>query len=381
MKELLWREIRARKSQALEELPGTPFKMQMEIDPLNYMLGFSTKDVQQAQGFHSANIMIIIDEANGYPEFLFDAIDGLLSGGVRHILFMISNAIEASGRYFRSFSDGETWTHSISCLDHPNVVSGKNLIPGAVVREWVEKMRRLWGEDSAFWQSRVLGDFPKIAADIVVNLIWVETAESMPHKVGKGDVRYMGVDAAEYGTDSWVWYIGTEKAKIHREERHNIEPSEGIGITKRLKEQYNVPGKNISIDAIGAGATAYSVLREDGIGLNAFRASETAHKSKEYEDIQTEAYFNIRNILNPNSDTYQGYSLGGRDDQLKADLCTRKFKTSRHGRIMLEPKEAFRTKFKRSPNHGDAFVICYSPLVQRDNYGIIILPDVMADIC
>lgn len=388
VKEILWREIRYRFAGASQKLEGTILKMMLDIDPINYMFGFSTNDVQKIQGFHSANILFIIDEANGFPIELYEAVYGVLSGGERRILFQIGNPIDPIGPFFESFSDGITKCHTLSCLDHPNVVTGTNVIPGAVTRDWIEKQRSRWGEDSAFWQSRVLGEFPKISTDIVVNLGWVETAEIIkPKKRKKNEAIYMGVDVAEYGSDPSAWFVGTEHKRIYNCEKHNVEPTETGNITRQLRRRYSVPYENVSVDGIGVGAGVYSYLKENEGGLaserdgwrklNRFVASERAIDHETFEDKSIEAWWIVRNMLKPDSDNYKGYALCGRTDKLKADLCTRKYKTSGKGKMRLEPKEEYRKRLKRSPDNADAMVICYSKLAKRRVYGYVVLPNVM----
>ena len=189
VKQLLWREIRHRHRMSLVPLDGRPLIMQMEISPIRYMLGLSTKDANQLQGFHNPNILVVIDEANEYPTELYEPIESLLSGGEIIRFVQIGNPILPAGPFFDSFSDPEVNAITISCLEHPNIVSGKNLIPGAVTWEWIERQRNLWGEDSAFWYGRVLGQFPRHAEDLVVNLVWAETAEQEPirHKIRSKD--------------------------------------------------------------------------------------------------------------------------------------------------------------------------------------------------
>ncbi len=379
VKEILWREIRARHALS-GVLKPKPLKLMLDISPEHFALGISTNDVQQMQGFHSPNILVIIDEANGYDEAMYEAIEGLLSSGVIVKFLQIGNPIIPIGSFYRSFGDGFTRCHTISCLNHPNVKQGRNVIPGAVTLEWVEKMRRLWGEDSAFWQSRVLGQFPKIASDIVVNLIWVEAAEErVDKKKYKSKDIYLGYDSAEYGDDEHVWYIGTPTKKIEKVTKRRIEPAAGINFTKLLINKYNIPEPHVTIDGIGAGATAYSVLKQDFPKIRRFVASSSAVDDKTFEDAQTEAYWNVRNMLNPDSDKYTEYAFGVKDDRLKADLCSRKYEAARSGRYMLEPKKVFRKRMKRSPDHGDAFVICYSPLVGGKSYGGTALGDVIGN--
>ncbi|MBW8002609.1 MAG: hypothetical protein FVQ80_11410 [Planctomycetes bacterium] len=380
VKEVLWREIRYRKMKSKIYLPGKPLTMKLDLGPIDYMLGFSTNDVQQMQGFHNPNIMIIVDESNGYDPELFAALLGLVSGGIRKVLFQIGNPIVPVGPFFDSFSDGHTKTATLSCLDHPNVISGEDLIPGAVTLKWVDKMRKLWGEDSAFWQSRVLGQFPRIASDIIISIIWFEQAEEMKKTKSHDEgPLYMGVDVPEYGEDKAEWFIGKKRSRVETVSRSNVEPSAVIGLTKQLIKKYSLIEENVTIDGIGAGAVVYSVLKEDFPKIRRFVASETAVNENEFENKGTEAWWNVRNMLNPASDQYEEYFIGKKCEQLKSDLCSRKYRTSSHGRIMLEPKPEFRKRMKRSPDKGDSMTLCYYPLICRYSYGLITLPDVIGD--
>jgi hypothetical protein len=379
VKNQLWKEIRFLWMHNQKKLNGKIFTMYLDVDPKNFMLGFTTsKDsFNQAQGFHSPYFLIIIDEANGYPDELIASIISMLSGGIRAILFMIGNPVIPNGYFFNSFSNPAFVTTTISCLNHPNVVNNdRTIIPGAVTREWVEEQRKAWGEESAFWQSRILGNFPTIAEDLVVNLAWVENAEKINNKPVKEEEIYLGHDPGELGDDPYVWYIGTPRRRIIAIERKGIQPSEAIAMTVRLQKDYNIPYKNITIDGIGAGATIYSVLLNDYSwkGLNRFVASSSAKDSNTYVDATAEAWFNIRRLLNPLHDKYIPFGFGGPADAIKADLCTRKFKLeSRTGRYMMEPKPLYRKRMKRSPNFGDAFTICYYPLCMCQKPGIILL--------
>ena len=369
----MWREIRARKRAAITNLPGRLLTMQLDVSDLHYALGFSTKEVQQIQGFHSPSIMIVIDEANGFPEELFEPIDGLLSGGEKKLFLMIGNPINPIGRFFNSFSDIDTYTHTISCLGHPNVVSGRNIIPGAVTKDWVDKQRKLWGENSSFWQSRVTGQFPKIATDVIINLAWVEEAELIIFKRNEKDVVYMGLDVGEYGSDPCVWVIGNRKGIIRTHERVNIELMECVGITNSFIKEYKLNPRNVGVDSIGIGSGVSSRLRELGQNISMFKSSERAIDSKTFKDKVSEAWWNTRQLLKTDHDSYIPYSFNGKRDQLKSDLCTRKYRIESDGRIKLEDKAVYRKRMKRSPNYGDAFSICYHFLASSSVYGFVSL--------
>jgi hypothetical protein len=374
VKDIIWREIRHRHKTALLKLPGKPLTMKWDIEANHYALGFSTNSEQQVQGFHSANVMLIIDEANAYPPELYEALLSVISGGDRKILFQIGNPIEPLGPFYQSFSQDNVWTHTISCLNHPNVISRSNVVPGAVTHEWVEDMRKLWTEESIFWEARILGNFPTTAADLVVNLAWVEHAEQLV--CNRSKELYMGYDCAEYGDDQHCWTIGTRDKLVHQEAKANIEPTEGAGITKRLQREFQVPYKNITIDGVGAGATMYSFLKADLPGIRRFVASNNAKRKKTFADAQIEAWWHVRGMLNPRADTYSEYSFGGKRDRLKSDLCTRKYHTDKYGRYQLEEKKLYRKRMKRSPDYADSFVLCYSPMIKGGATNFTVLPDV-----
>jgi phage terminase large subunit len=386
VKELLWREIRKWHKLANGKLEGKPLTMKLELSPNRFAIGISTNETQQIQGFHNDNILIIVDEANGYNEDLFDALDSLLSGGEAKLL-MIGNPIEPSGKFFRSFSDGETATKTISCYTHPNIVYNKPIVKGAVTKQWVDKRIQIYGEDSAFVQSRIKGIFPKIAHDIVINLGWIEHAEQIgklkepkvQKKPPKGHELYLGHDPGEFGNDEYVWLLGTKDYVYKVISKNNIEPAESIDFTEYLIKQYKLNPKHVTIDGIGVGATIYSKVNQKYKGINRFVASESAINHKRFEDCSTEAWWHARDMLNPASEIYNEFYFIERPDLLKADLCTRKYRTSHNSRIMLEPKREYRKRMKRSPNYADAFINAYYPLISNKNAVFTILPDVIGN--
>ena len=377
VKELLWREIRARKTRSLIPLPGKPLIMKWDISANNYALGLSTDDVMQLTGFHSPYLMIIVDEANGFPEHLFDGLEGILSGGGKAILFMIGNPIDPIGTFFKSFDSPEYRRITISCLNHPNVLTGENLIPGAVTKKWVEKKSRDWGTDSSLWYSRVIGEFPRIGENNVINLVWVEQAEMLIQKDNPKEQIFMGVDVADAGGDPWVWYIGTRRKRMYIEQKKNIEIMGGVGHTIILMKRFGIKDENITVDGIGVGAGVVSRFRELGYKINRFIGSESAVDDGSFKDKVTEAWWLLRILFKPDNDEYLPFSLSGRAEDLKSDLCTRKYSEESTGKLKLEEKKVYRKRMKRSPNFADAMAMCYHRLLSRSRtVGMMVLPSV-----
>jgi hypothetical protein len=48
----------------------------------------------------------------------------------------------------------------VAASDHPNVVEGRTVIPGAVSRTFVERMASEYGKGSGIYRSLLEGEFP-----------------------------------------------------------------------------------------------------------------------------------------------------------------------------------------------------------------------------
>lgn len=179
VKRLLWREIRGLLSRA--ETLG--YKIG-EIKPVDCDLtfgdstavGFSSDEGVNFQGFHSAGgTLFVLDEAPGISGEIWDAIDATLTGANDRLL-AIGNPTEPAGRFFDMFRSETVFKITISGLDSPNVIAGEDLIPGLIGVAWLEERRKEWGEGSALWSARVLGQFPTVVDDGLVPISWVEAA-------------------------------------------------------------------------------------------------------------------------------------------------------------------------------------------------------------
>lgn len=62
-----------------------------------------------------------------------------------------------------------------------HVTLGEAIKAGRISPDWAEQRKRQWGEDSAIYQNRVLGEFAASDEDAVVPLAWVEAAVERWH--------------------------------------------------------------------------------------------------------------------------------------------------------------------------------------------------------
>lgn len=85
-------------------------------------------------GKHSKYQLYIVDEADGCPDEIFEAIDGCLSGS--HVrLLLLYNPRQKSGYTYKVWKDKLGHIVHLNAFHHPNVVTGEEVIPGAVSRD------------------------------------------------------------------------------------------------------------------------------------------------------------------------------------------------------------------------------------------------------
>ncbi len=177
VRHILWREIHRVHQNAACGQGGHLFHTRLNLDDDRFALGLSTDQADQFQGFHSPNMLIIVDEAEGVSDTIFEAIEAVMtSGNVK--LLLIGNPTSDDGAFRRAFHQDRSLYHTltISALESPNVASNQVIIPGLTTREWVEERETLWGHDSSIYQARVLGQFPNQAQNTLISLAHIDQA-------------------------------------------------------------------------------------------------------------------------------------------------------------------------------------------------------------
>ena len=142
-----------------------------------FALGLSTDEADQFQGFHSPNMLIVVDEAEGVSEEIYDAIEAVMTTGNCKLL-LIGNPTSDSGAFRRAFHEDRRIyrTITISALESPNVEQQRVVVPGLTTAEWVAERAGLWGEASPMYQARVLGLFCAQPQNTLIPLSKIEQA-------------------------------------------------------------------------------------------------------------------------------------------------------------------------------------------------------------
>lgn len=161
VEQLLWREISQRHSQIKGGF-GTLYKTMLEVDKNWVAMGLSTDNAERFQGHHHDRLLLVVDEASGVDETIYEASMGYMTAeGARMLL--IGNPTKTSGTFYRAFKPESGWERiHISAFDTPAFTGEtvpKEVLRSLVTKEWVADAKIQWGEDSSAYKIRVLGEF------------------------------------------------------------------------------------------------------------------------------------------------------------------------------------------------------------------------------
>ena len=203
VRHVLWREIRHLHRGAHQPIGGHMLQTRYEAAEDRFALGLSTDEVDQFQGFHSPNMLIVVDEAEGVGEEIYEAIDAVMTAGSSKLL-LIGNPTSITGTFRRAFHEDRRLYHNItiSALDSPNVKEQHVVIPGLTTHEWVAERLAIWGQDSPMYHARVLGDFSDHAENSLISLTHIEEAITRGANLRHSNHPVIPAQAGTHGPDS-----------------------------------------------------------------------------------------------------------------------------------------------------------------------------------
>lgn len=368
VEDVLWVEIGKLFRNALVPLPGVCTTTDIKVGdkwPDWTATGITTNKPEAFRGRHHPRLLVMIDEANGVEEAIHVEVSTLATGEENRVA-MIANPTGTSGTFYDAFSreDSGWFPIHISCLEHPNVVSGKELIPGAITRRKVESWRKQWGESHPFWFSRVLGEFPRISNRGVIPLAYVERARR-PDKWKEAKTQaeaaripmVAGLDVARYGENRCVMILRRGDAVVDISAWQHESLMSTAGRAMLAIQEHKI--KTLVVDSSGVGAGVVDRLLELNAPVIAYNGGHRAFTPGSYTNRRTELWWHIRHRLE-----HQRLWLPPepRDDvdRLCADLVVPEYEVASTGRIKVETKEALLDRGVKSPDWADALVMCFA---------------------
>jgi hypothetical protein len=236
LNDLLFKEIRKSRL-GRDDLRGRVYEHSPLIysRPNQFIKGIALDDRHgkgktKIQGQHEKHQIFIIDEAEGVPKYVYDSIEAMTTGNICLVLVARNpetNTCEAAHIRNRSY----TIPFTISCFEHPNVVTGQTQIPDSVDREFIELMCESHCNEATnhnvdertfelFWKPgtiykpesefmwRVYGEVPEyVVGNTFCSYGRYDASKNRTPPINP-DLSYanIGMDAARYGNDFGTIY-------------------------------------------------------------------------------------------------------------------------------------------------------------------------------
>ena len=354
---LLWSEIKSAYNNSKIPLAGRVLQTEIKVREDWFAVGFSTAGdaserefgTPKFQGFHAENLLLLFDEAPGVKHEIWVSANSLLVADNNKFL-AVGNPMSPTGDFYEACKSPLWKKVQVSSFDHPNVKEGKEIIPGAVTKEWIEERRQEWTEESPLWKAKVLGEFPDEGEDTLIPLSWAESCVGLD--LGDGGEKKLGADIARFGSDMTVlaqfWGATLKPLEVVSKRDTNWT----IGRIKSENVKYSFD--HIGVDDTGVGGGVTDGLTDAGIDVEPFNFGSSATEDDKFENLKAEIYWNLRDAIRDKS-----ISLPD-DRELINQLCSIKYKFTRKGRIAIESKDDMKKRGLKSPDRADAVAIAYS---------------------
>ena len=420
--DLLWKDIRKLIEMAADRGHKIgrgilPSEARINKSGTHFAVGRTTSDsggkgAERSQGQHNTYQATLFDEAEGIPDFFYNGMKRQFTGNRVKLWVLMANPKTRTSRFQRMKQQKGVKVYRLSLLNFPNVVHGREIVPGGTSRETFEAwlfdfedfgahpierddpkrytFQTHWevtapdGRTFApgqWWLPQrgflygALGIPPEGGdGDTFLTASQYEAATERAPRPKTGDLARIGVDAGRFGKDSGKVYLDLDGnvALIG-----SVQAQDGWAyfrlVLKAAQQAAQAGYTSLSVRVDGGGGFGSTVIDICKVSAEinqlfqqaAFHEvhfNGTPYTPEKYADLITELYALA-------GDTIDTVSLRGGSPRLEEDLTDRKFRYvvkniggNRREVKELEDKKAFKKRHEgRSPDDGDGYVLATAP--------------------
>ncbi len=371
VEEVLWKEIRVFYANAKIEVETPLLNTTLRFNDEHFAIGISTDTPVNFQGFHSPNLLLLVDEASGISPEIFDMMEALHP----KCIVLLGNPLDATGKFAECFMSERWHQITISCEDAVAWQEKNGKIPGLVTREWIKDMADLHGIKSPWYRVHVLGLPPEQDEFALIERGWVDRAR-------KG-LDSDGIPLDEENEDDEVKIISFDIASKHGENEtvigfrygHTLKTIKGFRkqtstwIRDQVQSMYSKLESNVVVhDADGLGESMSEQLSEMHVPSLEFHGgySQKAMSNK-FRNLRSQFYWVIAKKFEKG--LYNLKQLNQHDfEMLREQLCSIRVKPEDGmGRFQIETKEDMLTRGIKSPDYADCFMMSEYGLYMHKN--------------
>ncbi len=402
VEEIVWREMREAYAAAADVLSGRMLTNAYRIDEQRFALGFSTNNALNIQGFHAAELLVVVTEAHAMPQAHVDAIKRLQP----ERLLLVGNALSRDGEFYASHHAKRSFYHriAISAFDTPNFTGEGGGRRGMITPEYVEEYAMDYGEDHPLYAASVLAQFPDALDDSLVGREAVESAmerweadcgtgqdhlslegrgrptgagegepvgngDSEPHTTPdpgstltpalspcrergpEGEPVYIGVDVARFGFDKSAICVRQGQRVLSVRSFERMDTMRLVFEVRRAVREWNAEA--IFVDEGGVGGGVVDRLRELGEPVYGVHFGGGARRPTRFFNRRSEIFWELRRLLENRLIAIP------RDEELAGQLLGLRYDISSSGQVRLEGKPEMRRRGMPSPDKADALALAF----------------------
>ena len=380
VRDLLFKELRLLR-------PGDPGWLpedtRLRGGPNHWIHGLTANNPDAFQGRHCPAMMVVFDEAAGVKLPYWErALTMLHMGEPGNFFLGIFNPYDVSSPAYKYCNDRRFRVLDMSALDHPNVVTGQQVIPGAITRKSV--LERIAAEcrplgdgeaispacftfegktyvaENPLFEVQILGRWPTRS----LSSVWSDIAlGKIREKIALNPdwVVQIGCDPARFGDDRTCICVRKGRCIVHLEAHRGWPLKQTAKRLKELARKYATSGQNpykipILIDAAGLGA-GLAEMNQDGMKRYQFIEINSATASRwedEWPNTRSELWF-CASAMGEEGDISIAHLPNDLQEQLCAELRQPMFTLDLLQRRVVEAKAITKKRLGASPDLADAF--------------------------
>lgn len=312
------------------------------------------------QGIHSANLLVIWDEASGIDERLFNAARGSMAAP-NALQILAGNPVKLNNTFHRAFTTNAE-------LFEKFVISSVGL--KTVDPDFIKEVGDTFGVESNEYRIRVLGEFPDTEDESYIPTSIVRAARLRSIAAPSMAAIVYGVDPARQGDDRTVitrrvglHVIEDQKSLIKKNTMQVVGEIQQMALEdqNRLVAEFQAAGRNllylppvpaaIVVDVIGIGAGVVDRLLELGYNVISVNAAETATSEPLCKRERDAIWKRARDWLEA------GKCRIPDDDQLAMELTAAHYEYDSTGVLKIEGKKEMKKRVGRSPDKADSMML------------------------
>lgn len=368
--------------------------------------GQINKAIGKIIGFHSPNLIVVVDEMPYTPEAIVEATVNLDSGSQRFQFIGLGNAddqLDPHGRMCEPRNgwdsidvDSEQWETKrgvcihLDGLKSPNVLAGKAIYPGLLNQADIDNIIDINGVDSpAFWQMRRGFWAPEGVQKTVLTMPMITKARSQDQPIyDQGFNLGAALDPAFEGGDRCVlrfgkcgyydgrYVMGLGEIVFIKTKAMPDDPIhyQIVRLVREECQKRGVPPTLFALDSTGEGGGLAAIFQREwspeilcvefGGRPTKEPISQTNRKraDQEYDRAVTELWFFFRLLV-------QNEQVKGLDTETATEFC-RRWYDMKGAFISLETKGKMKERTRKSPDLADNAVIMARLFHVRDRLAL-----------